>query len=90
MVLKLKGAYKEDFMISNSEESSSFLNTLHYYINRDLETELNLTSETVVGPENVGHPCKQAFLNPDTPCLKYAVKTTTYSLFLMEQYVYNT
>ncbi|XP_052475918.1 cytosolic phospholipase A2 zeta [Carassius gibelio] len=51
---KLKGAYKEDFMISNSEESSSFLKTLRYYINRDLETELNLTSETVVSPEIVG------------------------------------
>ncbi|XP_059374793.1 cytosolic phospholipase A2 zeta-like [Carassius carassius] len=51
---KLKGAYKEDFMISNSEESSSFLKTLCYYINRDLETELNLTSETVVSPEIVG------------------------------------
>ncbi|XP_058609507.1 cytosolic phospholipase A2 zeta-like [Onychostoma macrolepis] len=54
MVLKLKGAYKEDFTISNSEGSSSFLKTLHYYINRDLETELDLTSETVVGSENVG------------------------------------
>uniref|UniRef100_A0A8C2DUP8 Phospholipase A2 n=1 Tax=Cyprinus carpio TaxID=7962 RepID=A0A8C2DUP8_CYPCA len=51
---KLKGAYKEDFMISNSEESSNFLKTLRYYINRDLETELNLTSEIVVSPENVG------------------------------------
>ncbi|XP_042629861.1 cytosolic phospholipase A2 delta-like isoform X2 [Cyprinus carpio] len=50
---KLKGAYKEDFMISNSEESSNFLKTLRYYINRDLETELNLTSEIVVSPENV-------------------------------------
>ena len=55
MVLKLKGAYKEDFVISNSEESSGFLKTLRYYINRDLETELNLTSETVVRSENVGH-----------------------------------
>uniref|UniRef100_A0A9J7XCL9 Phospholipase A2 n=1 Tax=Cyprinus carpio carpio TaxID=630221 RepID=A0A9J7XCL9_CYPCA len=54
MVLKLKGAYKEDFVISNSEESSSFLKTLRYYVNRDLETELNLTSETVVNPANVG------------------------------------
>jgi len=55
MVLKLKGAYKENFVISNSEESSSFLKTLRYYINRDLETELNLTSETVVSTEKVGH-----------------------------------
>ncbi|XP_077095507.1 cytosolic phospholipase A2 zeta isoform X2 [Siphateles boraxobius] len=54
MVLKLKGAYKEDFVISNSEESSGFLKTLRYYINRDLETELNLTSETVVSTENAG------------------------------------
>uniref|UniRef100_A0A672S6W8 Cytosolic phospholipase A2 zeta-like n=2 Tax=Sinocyclocheilus grahami TaxID=75366 RepID=A0A672S6W8_SINGR len=54
VVLKLKGAYKEDFAISNSEESSSFLKTLRYYINRDLETELNLTSESVISPENVG------------------------------------
>ncbi|XP_067310717.1 cytosolic phospholipase A2 zeta [Pseudorasbora parva] len=54
MVLKLKGAYKEDFVISNSEESSGFLKTLRYYINRDLETEFNLTSETVVNPENAG------------------------------------
>ncbi|XP_043119722.1 cytosolic phospholipase A2 zeta [Puntigrus tetrazona] len=54
MVLKLKGAYKEDFVISKSEESSSFLKTLRYYINRDLETELNLTSETVVSSANAG------------------------------------
>ncbi|XP_073683027.1 cytosolic phospholipase A2 zeta [Garra rufa] len=54
MVLKLKGAYKEDFVISNSKESPSFLKTLRYYINRDLETELNLTSENVVSPSNVG------------------------------------
>lgn len=55
MVLKLKGAFKEDFVISNSEEGSGLLKTLRYYINRDLETELNLSSETVVSPENVGH-----------------------------------
>lgn len=55
MVLKLKGAYKEDFVISNSEESSSFLRALRYYINRDLETELNLSSETTITPANVRH-----------------------------------
>ncbi|XP_026141513.1 cytosolic phospholipase A2 zeta [Carassius auratus] len=54
MVLKLKGAYKEDFVISNSEESSSLLKTLRYFINRDLETELFLTSDTVLSSENVG------------------------------------
>ncbi|XP_052001294.1 cytosolic phospholipase A2 zeta isoform X2 [Xyrauchen texanus] len=50
MVLKLKGAYKEDFVISNSEDNSGFLKKLQYYINRDLETELNLTSETIAIP----------------------------------------
>ncbi|XP_056332840.1 cytosolic phospholipase A2 zeta isoform X1 [Danio aesculapii] len=52
MVLKLKGAYKEDILISNSEECFSIMKTLRYFINRDLETELNLTSETAVRPEN--------------------------------------
>ncbi|XP_055028390.2 cytosolic phospholipase A2 zeta-like [Misgurnus anguillicaudatus] len=42
MVLNLKGAYKEDHVISQ-EENQKFLKTLCYYINRNLETELNLT-----------------------------------------------
>lgn len=53
MVLKLKGAYKEDIAISKSEERSSIMKTLRYFINRDLETELNLTSEAAVSLENV-------------------------------------
>ncbi|ROJ78927.1 Cytosolic phospholipase A2 zeta [Anabarilius grahami] len=64
MVLKLKGAYKEDFVISNSEESSSFLGTLRYYINRDLETEINLTSETIITPANAGTEVDAAIPNP--------------------------
>ncbi|XP_055028389.2 cytosolic phospholipase A2 zeta [Misgurnus anguillicaudatus] len=42
MVLNMKGAYKEDHVISQ-EENHKFLKTLCYYINRNLETELNLT-----------------------------------------------
>nr|XP_055028412.1 cytosolic phospholipase A2 zeta-like [Misgurnus anguillicaudatus] len=43
MVLNLKGAYKEDHVISQ-ENNQTFLDTLCYYINRNMETELNLTS----------------------------------------------
>ncbi|XP_073725446.1 cytosolic phospholipase A2 zeta [Misgurnus anguillicaudatus] len=43
MVLNLKGAYKEDHVISQ-EKNQTFLDTLCYYINRNMETELNLTS----------------------------------------------
>uniref|UniRef100_A0A672R403 Phospholipase A2, group IVF, tandem duplicate 1 n=1 Tax=Sinocyclocheilus grahami TaxID=75366 RepID=A0A672R403_SINGR len=64
MVLKLKGAYKEEFVISNSEESSSTLKRLRYYINRDLETELNLTSETIVSPANIGTVVDAAVPDP--------------------------
>ncbi|XP_076833819.1 cytosolic phospholipase A2 zeta isoform X2 [Brachyhypopomus gauderio] len=39
LVLKLRGAYQEDKVIS---KSSSILQTLHYYINRDLATEIGL------------------------------------------------
>ncbi|TRY60476.1 hypothetical protein DNTS_028910 [Danionella cerebrum] len=52
IVLKLKGAYKEDFVISNPEEGSEFLKTLKYYINRDLETELNLSTDTALNQAN--------------------------------------
>ncbi|XP_026880389.2 cytosolic phospholipase A2 zeta isoform X1 [Electrophorus electricus] len=41
LVLKLKGAYKEEQVIS---KSSSILQTLRYYINRDLATEIGLLS----------------------------------------------
>ncbi|XP_073725445.1 cytosolic phospholipase A2 zeta-like [Misgurnus anguillicaudatus] len=43
MVLNLKGAYKEDHVISQ-EEDQKCLKPLCYYINRNMETELNLTS----------------------------------------------
>ncbi|XP_048047222.1 cytosolic phospholipase A2 zeta [Megalobrama amblycephala] len=75
MVLKLKGAYKEDFVISNSEESSSFLRTLRYYINRDLETEMNLTSDTTITPANAGTEVNAAIPNPvDTGLTSFPLK----------------
>ncbi|KAF4102129.1 hypothetical protein G5714_016929 [Onychostoma macrolepis] len=42
MMLKLRGAYKEDCLIPGSEENPSCTQTIHYYINRDLETEFSL------------------------------------------------
>ncbi|XP_051724626.1 cytosolic phospholipase A2 delta isoform X1 [Ctenopharyngodon idella] len=42
MMLKLRGAYKEDCMISSSVENPSGTQTMCYYINRDLETEFSL------------------------------------------------
>ncbi|XP_065152050.1 cytosolic phospholipase A2 zeta-like [Paramisgurnus dabryanus] len=42
MVLNLKGGYKEDH-VNSQEENQKFLKTFCYYINRNLETELNLT-----------------------------------------------
>ncbi|XP_048047221.1 cytosolic phospholipase A2 delta isoform X2 [Megalobrama amblycephala] len=42
MMLKLRGAYKEDCMISSSVENPSGTQTICYYINRDLETEFSL------------------------------------------------
>ncbi|XP_065153468.1 cytosolic phospholipase A2 delta-like [Paramisgurnus dabryanus] len=43
MVLNLKGGYKEDH-VNSQEEDQKFFKTLFYYINRNMETELNLTS----------------------------------------------
>ncbi|XP_073682658.1 cytosolic phospholipase A2 delta-like [Garra rufa] len=40
MMLKLRGAYKEDCLIPGSEENPSC--TFRYYINRDVETEFSL------------------------------------------------
>ncbi|XP_016400701.1 cytosolic phospholipase A2 zeta-like [Sinocyclocheilus rhinocerous] len=42
MMLKLRGAYKEDCLIPSSEENPSCTQTIRYYINRDLETEFSL------------------------------------------------
>ncbi len=42
MMLKLRGAYKEDCLIPGSEENPSCTQTIRYYINRDLETEFSL------------------------------------------------
>ncbi|KAK9959808.1 hypothetical protein ABG768_009909 [Culter alburnus] len=42
MMLKLRGAYEEDCMISSSVENPSGTQTICYYINRDLETEFSL------------------------------------------------
>lgn len=52
MVLKLKGAFKEDQVISN-EDCPKFKKMLHFYINRNLETELLLTPESGMFSENV-------------------------------------
>lgn len=41
MLLKLTGAYNEDQVISLSE-NSSFMQTLRYYINKNLETKIEL------------------------------------------------
>ncbi|XP_056623045.1 cytosolic phospholipase A2 zeta-like [Triplophysa dalaica] len=41
-LLKLRGAFKEDFLISGPEENPTFSQTMRYYINRDLETEFSL------------------------------------------------
>ncbi|KAI7805104.1 putative cytosolic phospholipase A2 zeta-like, partial [Triplophysa rosa] len=51
MVLKLKGAFKEDHLILN-EDNPKFMKMLHFYINRNLETELNLTPESGMFSEN--------------------------------------
>ncbi|XP_065100992.2 cytosolic phospholipase A2 zeta-like [Paramisgurnus dabryanus] len=51
MVLNLKGAYKEDHDILQ-EEDQKCLKPLCYYINRNLETELNLTSKNQVDGAN--------------------------------------
>ncbi|KAA0711062.1 Cytosolic phospholipase A2 delta [Triplophysa tibetana] len=42
LLLKLRGAFKEDCLISGSEEIPSLSQTMHYYINRDLETEFSI------------------------------------------------
>lgn len=42
MMLRLRGAYKEDCMILSSDENSSCLQNTCFYINRDLETEFSL------------------------------------------------
>ncbi|XP_052436077.1 cytosolic phospholipase A2 zeta [Carassius gibelio] len=42
MMLKLRGAYKEDCLIPGSEENLSYTQSIRYYINRDLETEFSL------------------------------------------------
>ncbi|KAM9465847.1 cytosolic phospholipase A2 zeta-like [Clarias gariepinus] len=44
MLLKLKGAYNEDQMISLSK-NSSLMQTLRYYINKNLETNIELRME---------------------------------------------
>ncbi|XP_030643303.1 cytosolic phospholipase A2 zeta [Chanos chanos] len=43
LIVKLRGAYKEDQLVTRLEPSSSIMRTLRYYINRDLETEIGLT-----------------------------------------------
>ncbi|XP_050957645.1 cytosolic phospholipase A2 zeta-like [Labeo rohita] len=42
MMLKLRGAYKEDCLIPWSEKNPSCTQTFRYYINRDMETEFSL------------------------------------------------
>ncbi|XP_073683438.1 cytosolic phospholipase A2 delta-like [Garra rufa] len=42
MMLKLRGAYKEDCLIPCSKENPSCMQTFRYYINRDVETEFSL------------------------------------------------
>ncbi|XP_073668580.1 cytosolic phospholipase A2 beta-like [Paramisgurnus dabryanus] len=63
MVLNLKGGYKEDHVISQ-EENQKFFKTFCYYINRNLETELNLTG--VILGENVRHRPQQALFTDVT------------------------
>ncbi|XP_052000966.1 cytosolic phospholipase A2 delta [Xyrauchen texanus] len=42
LILKLRGAFKEDCMITGFQENPSCTQTMRYYINRDLETEFSL------------------------------------------------
>ncbi|XP_067310716.1 cytosolic phospholipase A2 delta [Pseudorasbora parva] len=56
MVLKLRGAYKEDCMIPGSVENPSGTQTLCYYINRDLETEFSLIPPKAVTEVNGTNP----------------------------------
>ncbi|XP_060790790.1 cytosolic phospholipase A2 zeta isoform X2 [Neoarius graeffei] len=44
MLLRLRGAYIEDQFISASKKSS-LMQTLHYYINKDLETKIELQAD---------------------------------------------
>ncbi|KAL7873683.1 hypothetical protein AOLI_G00127540 [Acnodon oligacanthus] len=53
LVLSLKGAYKEDHIISPSEKMC-LLQTLRYYINRDLETEIGFRTHSSNSVEEDG------------------------------------
>ncbi|XP_073725449.1 cytosolic phospholipase A2 delta [Misgurnus anguillicaudatus] len=52
LLLKLRGAFKEDNIISGSVENPSFSQTMRYYINRDLETEFSLIPSQDVKKED--------------------------------------
>ncbi|RXN38788.1 cytosolic phospholipase A2 zeta-like protein [Labeo rohita] len=56
MMLKLRGAHKEDCLIPCSEENPSCTPTFRYYINRDVETEFILIPPKAVGEVNGKNP----------------------------------
>ncbi|KAL1257757.1 hypothetical protein QQF64_011001 [Cirrhinus molitorella] len=56
MMLKLRGAYKEDCLIPGSEENPSCTQTFRYYINRDVETEFSLIPPKAVAEVDRTNP----------------------------------
>ncbi|XP_016379190.1 cytosolic phospholipase A2 zeta-like [Sinocyclocheilus rhinocerous] len=73
MMLKLRGAYKEDCLIPGSEENPSCSQTIRYYINRDLETEFSLIPPKA-GAEVDGRNPKTADILSSVPMKPLPVK----------------
>ncbi|KAI4899858.1 hypothetical protein NFI96_010932, partial [Prochilodus magdalenae] len=70
LVLNLRGAYKEDQIICHSK-NKGLLQTLRYYINRELETEIGLRPQSLKSDEE---DCKEVSALASVPVTPFTPK----------------